>query len=342
MRNLLFVILSLIVLSSCVKDKPSEQVNSAVNMSSSQKVYVINEGNFTSGNASVSYYDPQSKQVIEDLYNTQNNTALGDVAQSMNVINGKYYVVVNNSGKIMVCDQQFKKIDQINGLTSPRFILPITNQKAYVSDYKSNNIHVIDLNTHLKTASVYCPGWTEQMQLIYNKVFVTNMRRNYVYVINTLSDKIEDSVFVGINAGTICLDKRDKIWVVASGDQVNSSGRLTRINALTNQVEQFFEFVIGASPEKICLNKTKDTLYFMSGHIYRMAINDTGLPGTAFIEKGNKVFYGLGINPFDYTIYAADALDYMQKSNIYVFDAKGSQITNFKAGIISNGFYFED
>jgi hypothetical protein len=59
------------------------------------------------------------------------------------------------------------------------------------------------------------------------------------------------------------------------------------------------------------------------------------------VSGNNRVYYGLGVNPRDYTIYAADALDYVQRSNIYIFDNNGNQLSFFKAGIISNGFYFE-
>jgi len=40
-------------------------------------------------------------------------------------------------------------------------------------------------------------------------------------------------------------------------------------------------------------------------------------------------------------VYAADVLDYVQRSQIYIYDTKGKQSSTFKAGIISNGFYFE-
>lgn len=75
-------------------------------------MFVINEGNFGSGNASVSLFDPAKNEVVEDFYKTQNSAALGDVAQSMSRVNDNYYVVVNNSAKILVCDKDFKKRDR--------------------------------------------------------------------------------------------------------------------------------------------------------------------------------------------------------------------------------------
>jgi hypothetical protein len=126
------------------------------------------------------------------------------------------------------------------------------------------------------------------------------------------------------------------------GDKKQSIlARLSRINPLTNQIEISFSFNNGDAPRNLCLNKTKDTLYFLNNDVYRMAISEINLPSSSFINKGNKNFYGLGVNPNDYNIYAADALDYSQKSNIYIFDSYGNEKSVFKAGINANGFYFE-
>ncbi len=334
-------IILLLVFNSCVKDKPVKSPPTAVTFSSSKKVYIINEGPFQSGNGSISLYDVETTHVIENYYKTQNNSEIGNIAQSLSFVNGKFYIVVNNSKKIIVCDSELKKTGEIKELNSPRYILPITNQKAYVSDLYANAISIVDLNLNTKIGSIPCSGKTEKMTLIYNKAFVTNSDREYVYIINTINDLKTDSVFVGKNAGSIILDKNDKIWVLSSGNLQNSVAKLTRINAITNQIESAMSFAQSDYPNNLCTNKTKDTLYFLNDGIFRMSISDNSFPTNPLIAKGNRNFYGLGINPNNYTIYAADALDYSQKSNIYIFDVNGNQKNLFKAGIISNGFYFE-
>src|SRR5690606_23344317 len=113
-----------------------------------------------------------------------------------------------------------------------------------------------------------------------------------------------------------------------------------RINPETNAVEASWEVSSTNFLYKLCLNKTKDTLYFLNDNIYRMSISDNALPTSAFIEKGSKSFYGMGVNPNDYTIYTTDALDYTQKANVYIFKSNGTELKNFKAGVVANGFYF--
>jgi hypothetical protein len=341
-KNILVIALAL-SFTACVKDKPVIDRSGSVQLSNSKKVYVINEGNYMVGNSSVSLYDPGSSQVIEKFYQDQNNgVALGDVAQSLENINSQFYVVVNNSSRIAVCNEQFKLKSVINGFNSPRYILPVSNSKAYVSDLYSNKIHVVNLNTNTISGYIACPGWTEQMAMVYNKVFVTNVKRNYLYVINAINDNKTDSINVGPGAANIVTDKNDKLWVLSSGSQTAGiAPSLKKIDPLTQQVESSFDFAPGELPGSLCFNRTKDTLYYLNAGIFKMDINAGSLPSAPFIPKENRTYYGLGINPNDFAIYASDALDYIQRSNIYVFDAAGHEKSFFKAGINSNGFYFE-
>lgn len=342
MQKSFLILFTFFVFSSCVKDKPNSSAQPQVQLTNARKVYVINEGPFQgSGSGSISLYDPGNNAVIENFYQVQNQAQIGNIAQSLNYINGNYYIVVNNANKIIVCDNQFKKKGQINGLTSPRYILAVTNQKAYVTDLYANAISIVDLNSNTKTGTIPCSGKTEKMVSLYNKVFVTNTERDYVYVINTLIDLIGDSIFVGRGASSLVIDKNDLVWVLASGETSKSAGRLTKINLLNNQVELVMTFALTDSPANICLNKSKDTLFFVNSSIYRMGISETTLPANPFIERGTRNFYGLGVNPNDYTIYAADALDYSQRSQVYIYNADGTARSDFKAGVISNGFYFE-
>lgn len=344
MRSLICIISLSIIFTACVKDKPKDIVQPAVSLSGGHKVYVTNEGKFGDNNASVSLYDPGSGQLISDLYKTQNNNAvLGDVCQSMVKYNNNFYVVVNNSGKIVVVNaDDFKLKGTITGLTSPRYILHITFQKAYVSDLYANAISVIDLNNNVKTGSIPCSGWTEQMVLIYNKAFITNLKTNYVYVVNTTNDQIMDSVNVGINAGSILIDKNSKIWVLSTGDKtISIPGKLSRIDPVSLQVELTLPFAITDVPQLLCTNAGKDSLYYLNSHIYRMDITNGNLPTSSFINNSGNKFYGLSINPFDHTVYVSDAIDYIQKSNIMIYDPNGQLKSTFKAGINASGFYFE-
>lgn len=342
--KLYYVIFISVILSSCIKDKPQEPVKTAVSVNSETKVLVVNEGNFGWGLGTISLYDPSSGAVIADYYQQQNNNGtLGNVCQSITKYNNSYYIVMNNSNKIVVVNaNDFIKRATISGFNSPRYMLPITYSKAYVSDLYAKYIQVIDLNTNTITGSIPCLNGTEEMTLIYNKAFITNTNSNYCYVVNTTNDIITDSINVGKGNSSICIDKNSKVWVLSSGNtSANEAARLTRINSVTLQIEQSLQFNVGESPGKLCINRTRDTLHYLNNGVYQFQISAGILPSTPLINQGSKIYYGLGINPKDYHIYVSDAIDYVQKSKIEIYKPDGSFITKFNAGIISNGFMFE-
>jgi DNA-binding beta-propeller fold protein YncE len=327
-----------------VKDKPQEPGNTVASIQADRKVLIVNEGNFGWGSGTVSLYDPTTGAIVSDYFGQQNNGALlGNVCQSITRHNNNYYVVVNNSNKIVVVNaENFKKTGTINGLVSPRYLLPVTYNKAYVSDLYANFIQVLDLNTNALSGTIPCRNGTEEMISIYGKAYVSNGNSEYCYVVNTMNDIITDSVLVGKGAAGICIDKHSKIWVLSSGDAASAqTGKLSRIDPVSLQIEASWSFNAGESPRNLCINKTRDSLYFLNNGVFQMQINSVALPTSPLISQGSKIFYTLGINPKDYTIYVSDAVDYVQKSKIEIYSPNGTFITKFNAGIISTCFQFE-
>jgi DNA-binding beta-propeller fold protein YncE len=338
MRSLLIV--PLLALGACVKDKPNVAASPAV-IASGKAVYVTSEGNFGSSNAAISQFDPATGNVTDDAYRQVNGTNLGDVAQSMSFVNGSYYIVANGSGKIIRCDGSLLRTAEL-ALPSPRYLIGVTPSKAYVSDYQSGEIAVIDLPSFKKVNSIRCPGWTEQMLMLFDKVYVTNISRSYVYVIDARQDAITDSIFVGEGAASIVSDKDDNVWVLASGPFSGTGhGSLTKIHGSDQKKMMSLDFAAGTSPRFLCRNPSGDMICFVSSDLFRMSVTSTALPTETFISTKGKTVYGLGINPGSGEIFLSDALDYSQRSNIYRYRSDGSLIGYFKAGINSGGFCFE-
>lgn len=341
-RVYIFLVLCTIAFYSCQKDGPPNIPQSKVSVGTSGGVYITNEGNFGSGNAMVSYYNIASGTSVEDLYQPANGAPLGDVCQSMCLFNQSAYLVVNNSGKVVVVNPtSFIATATISGFNSPRYFLPVSNSKAYVTDLYANAVSIVNLSTNTITGKIPCKGWTEELALAYGKAFVTNEYQNKVYVINTSVDSIVDSIQVSYGSNSIVEDKNGKLWVTCGGNQTNIYAGIYRINPITDQVEQSFQFpTLTDSPWRLHINGTNDTLYFLNTNVYRMAISASGLPSSAFITQGTRNFYGLGVDPNLGTIYVADAIDYIQRGEIYRYQPNGTLINNFLAGIIPGDFYF--
>ncbi|GIV27296.1 MAG: hypothetical protein KatS3mg027_1110 [Bacteroidia bacterium] len=333
-----------LIFSACVKDKPTIVSNGNVSIQGLHKVYITNEGNFMYNNASVSLYDPESKQVVCDIFKTQNpDQTLGDVCQSIHKIGNEFYLVVNNSGKVVVLNaDDFKVKQNIMGFVSPRYILPVSFSKAYVSDLYANKIAIVNLITKQITSYIPCTGWTERMIQFYNKVFVTNMYKNYLYVVDVLNDQIIDSINVGKYASGIVLDKNDKLWVLSSGDNnIGQNAVLYQINPINHQIEKYFSFSSNASPHHLIIDSKRENLFFINQDVFKMNINANALPSQHFIASNGRNFYGIAWSNFDDNLYLSDAMDYIQNSTIYRYNKEGQLIHIFKAGINASDFWVE-
>ncbi len=334
-------LLATLIVAGCRKDKPSQPSVEPILAAAGGGVFITNEGNFQYGNASVSYFDFNTHQVIEDMYSSVNSTALGDVCQSLYLYNNKAYLVLNNSSKIEVVDAtSFNRIATISNLHSPRYFLPVSNHKAYVTDLYAGKIHIINLFSNEKTGAIPCPGWTEEMILSYGKVYVTNKSKSFLYIIQTSNDAIIDSISISKGANAIRSDKYGRIWVSCSGGSGSMPG-LYCINPIADTVEKSLLYTTAAnSPWRLSINGSADTLYYLNQHVYRLSIESESLPTSAFIESEGRNFYGLGVDPTNGNIYLADAVDYVQRGWVYRYRSIGTPIDHFNAGIAPNHFYF--
>jgi DNA-binding beta-propeller fold protein YncE len=338
------LLIILLFLFGCKKDKPEppEDIKPPEELTKKHAVLITNEGNFQWGNASVSLYDLSDSKITEDVFMTANQRPLGDVCQSLSFINGRIYIVVNNSGKIEVVNaDDFKSVATITGLKSPRYIKAVSLQKAYVTDFKSDTVSVIDLNTNTVIKHIRCPGFTEQLETAAGKAFITNIHREYVYVVNTSTDNIEDSIKVNYGSNSIVKDRDGKLWVISGGNSQNGiKPALQKINPQNNQIELKLETTAAGGPRKITINGTGDTLYWLQQGVWQLPVISSSLPSAPLISSGNLVFYGLGAAPESGNIYVSDAIDYVQKGKVMVYSQAGQFLYSFNAGINPGHFYF--
>lgn len=343
----IWVVCCISLLFSCKKTELGPQCISCdetpITNTTSSDVLILNEGNFGWSNASISIYNKESHSLHNNVFkNANNGVSLGDVAQSFLQIDDKGYIVVNNSGKIEVVNtNDFKSVATINGFNSPRFMLKINSQKAYVTDLYSSSIQIVNLQSNTIVGNIPTPGWTEQLVLLNDTAYVCDMKNNNILLINANNDQLIDSVKVGISPNSIVLDKNNKLWVLCSGGFSQENARLFQFNPSNRTVEKILTFSnINDSPNSLCTNGNKDELFFINNHVYKVLISDTVIPATPIISTNGNIFYGLGIDPENNDIYVADAVDYVQNGIVFRYTSSGSLITYFTTGLIPSKFWF--
>ena len=327
------------VLNACKKETPETPIEQA---KSGKSVFVLNEGTFNWGNASLDLINTETGTLTEDVFMTANKRPLGDVLQSLTFIDKQAWLVVNNSMKIeRINPENFISTGIIQPLTSPRYLLPLEN-KVYVSDLYADKIHILNRQTGAITGGIKCSGWTEEMLLVNNQVWVCNVRKAKVYVIDPQADVITDSITVGDAPRSIVQDNKGQVWVLCEGKipPGETTGSLWKIDAQSRMVLSSFTFPAKSHPSALCTNADKSSLLFLLNGLYQMPVDAANLPDKPWIEQEQRLFYGLAVNPADNTIWLSDAKDYVQKGEVIQLNPDGTIKTSWKAGVAPRAFYF--
>lgn len=302
-------------------------------------VFVVHEGNFLGGNASLSFLSKYTGVMSNGVFNSVNGIPLGDVGQSMEVYGGKGYIVVNNSGKVEVVNlDDLSSVGTISGLTSPRYIAFVSSTKAYISDLFSGVVSIFNPQTLAVTGGVSIAGQTEQMVVVNNNLIVAGTDADKVYKIDPTTDAITDSVNVGEGPSNLVVDANNRVWVLTNGGWGNEVPKLVRINPTDMSIELTLDFPsVNNYPGNLEINGAGTTLYYVDGQVFQMAISATSLPVTPF---ASAFAYKCGIDPADDVVYISDAGDFNSNGWVYRYQSDGTPIDTFDVGVIPAEYAF--
>ncbi len=270
-------------------------------------ILITNEGQFGSGNGSVSFYSFDEDTVANEIFKAENNRPLGDVVQSLVREDDKVLIAVNNSNKVeIVNSDDFKSIATVE-VIQPRYIA-VDDNKAYVTSWANGGkVYVIDLNSNSITDSAAIGPNPEEILIENNKIYVANNGWGYEQTVSIL--KLSDLSLVktlNIDAygpAQLVKDKNEMIWVLASGqvqyDQnYNVVGHepsaLVQINPNTDEISKHMWLFNEMHPTKLGINKAEDKLYIGGGWgfqgLYAVSITASSAPTSPFIDQQNYGF----------------------------------------------------
>ena len=359
MKKTLFNILLLgIILAfvSCGGDNTeSEDKNIA------KGLFILNEGTFTYANSSLTFYDPEADTVENNLFYKVNLAPLGDVANSMAIDENGMYIVVNNSKYVYKVDGKTLKYEaKLDGLTSPRHIMLINKNKAYLSDQESTGLWIFNPETMQKTGFVETDNTTEKMVRVGNEVVVTNWSNYYqpgtsnstIQFVDIATDQLVDEMAVTAEPHSIVLDKNDNIWVLCSGGYMPPcEPALFCINPKTREIVKRFDFAEGDYPSSMAIDKAGENLFILNGgfgtlDLYKMSVDANELPTTPFVDSQqptansqSMVFSTVTVSE-DGDIYLTDVKNYVQNGDVLRYDSDGNFVTKFEAGIVPGAMMF--
>lgn len=319
-------------------------------------VFVVCEGNYGSSNSSLTWMSETENVYLNEVFRKANDVPLGSQAQSMTIHNNEGWVVVSDSHIIFKIDLgDYTEKGRITGLTKPRYIHFVSDTKAYVTLMNSSRIAIVNPATYSITGYIDLPdmyGSGDAAMMVQDGKYVyVNCwsYQNKIVRIDTTTDTADASLVVGVQPKEMVMDKDKNIWTVCDGggwDQ-NPAGyetpTLVKVDIRSFTVAKRFNLTLGANVGSLAINAAGDRLYWTNNDIYAMDITSTQLPEEPLIEAfpdNAYRFYGLGVNPKTGTIYVADAKDFTQNGQVFIYSTDGVALKSFDTGIAPRFFCF--
>lgn len=344
---ILLILVFAMVLAGCTKSNNSGEFPPI----KTSGVYILNEGNYMAGNASLTWYSPKDGTVVDNAFSKANEGApLGDIPTSMSLYKGEAYITLSNSGKIYVVDPISCKVKRkIIGLSSPRYICFISPSKAYVSNLWSPVIDIINPTTGQITGTVELGegNMAEQFVVIGNNLY-TNLWSNNTKLarIDIASNTLTSTIEVGIQPTCLYLDTNGKLWTLTDGGyEDNPVGyedpQLIRIDPKEMKVEARHTMPREGSSIKMVMDFKGENLYLLNKNVYTQAIIQPQINPSLVVESSSSQnFYALGLDFENQDIYVSDALDYTQNGVVQIYDKYGKHKNSIKAGVVPGNFTF--
>jgi len=341
----LFIVLA--TLGCKKKDSSNNNASSTDNFHNA--IYVACQGQFQHGNSGVTLYNRSTKNVINNVYATQNNNvALGDICQSLTRIGANIYCVINNSNKIEIVDtSKFQHVATVTGLSQPRYMVAVNSNIAYISEWINNDIAVLNLQTNTITQHIPVGNSPEHIFIVGNYAFVANSgayaNDSSVSVINTSTNTVVQTIPTGVNPTDFAQDANGNLWIYCAGQYTSTTnyenGELLCVNPTTYATVKsvplpFYDY----NAPYICFDNTHTNLYVCGNNdIYVQNISVNTFSNQVLVARS---FYGIGVDPTTNILYTANAGNNTSNGFVIRYTNTGQVVDSFQCGIVPGNFLF--
>jgi YVTN family beta-propeller protein len=328
------LLLYVLVLSSCEKE---DMDSGPGNAGYSVGVFISCEGSFNAGNGSISWYDPETGEIVNNLFEKVNGRPTGDVVHSFAIAGDKGVIVANNSQKIEVVDlKSFESVTTITDFSYPRYFLYEGKDAGYLSDGSMDgHVYRIDLQEGIVTDTIEVGSGPEQLVMSGHYLFVANSGGwgydNTVSVIDTRITEVVNTITVGDIPVALVTDRDENIWVLCRGKVVynedwteitdETDSEIVRINVKDMTVDR--RIVTGQkgdyfNPSWLSVSPGGETLYFGEAEgLYAMGIDEHEQPAEPLAGKN---FTAAGIHPGTGNLFALELTDFTSPGLLHIYE----------------------
>lgn len=324
-RELIILAVLSLVLNACHKELGPQAINGSTVLPDSNAVVIVNEGNFQWGNASIGLYHPDLNQYQDGLYRAANGKALGDVLQEVHKIGDRYYLVLNGSNELVICEQNWQELYRKSGQQAP-YRLHYWQGGIWLSDLYQTRIQELDLDGQLQQERTLSAApkqlliWQEMLiiqhqrkleKLSETKGSIENLWQSNHDIKAVLNH--QNQLFIALSNGTL--------WSWADPDS-----NLSFVDSL-NLVEG-----------GLCEGIAKQGFYAYDGDSIYWHSPAQNFKAKGLCQLNCENFYGLAFHAPTKSLFLFDALNYVQPHRVWQIDGQtGRVFQEFSAGALPNG-----
>jgi YVTN family beta-propeller protein len=338
LNNVFFgIFASALLLASCSNDDSIEKDSPLGAYDNG--VLILNEGNFGTPNASVSYISNDLTVFMQDVFGTENSAkVLGDVAQSLSFYEDKAFIVMNNSNTVEVVNRYtFKSIASITeNLKNPRYSVAL-NGKLYVTNSGSKAVTVYDAKTFAYAETIAIGKTSEKIITANGKLYVMNGAYgsgSTVTVINPQSNNAMSVITVENGVNSI-EEKNGSVYVLCGNTTKSKLFKINTNNDTATSIES------ATLTKALNMDIDGDKIYYTKGTgVYAMALNATTFSETPLFSVADNSWSTLyGFNVINGKVYTADANGFTAAGIVKISTTTGTELKTVAAGMGPNSFY---
>lgn len=353
-----FLFTGLILFSGCNEDDPDPVSTSDFD----HGVFVLNEGNFSDSDGSLSFLNLDSLTVINRLFEKINNRPFAGLFQSMRFYEQHGYMI-DQLGRLEV----IRKNDLVSvysvsdGFDIPRYFAAHQNT-GYVTDWgpydmnyenPESTIKVFDLSSMNLIREMETASRPEDVLIVKDKMYVANSATNLVSIYDASDQSLLQELEVSMGPTRFVLDHQENLWVICTGAYI-TTGALDGINTGTDQLIYHLDLTDYPPNGRISIDGSGTRVYYMTetwnpdystlNAVYRVVLIYNGIEplvveAPEMVVSGQN-WYGLGVDPASEIIYVADAAGFQSNGSIYRYAQNGNLIDKYFVGRGPRDFIF--
>ena len=297
------------------------------------------EGNFGADNSSLWYFD-NNDNVLES-----ENNPIGDTGQSMLIDNDKLYVIMNGSGLIHVFNLnpsgiQFNRTINLD-FSGPRY-MEIYNGNAFITEWNTNQIRVLNLENDQTIHTIAVDGMPEQL-IFYDNFFYVSINMNSdwsaaekVLKINPTTYDIEAEYTTAPNPGDMEVIQ-NQIYVSSTfyDSDWNTFHATTKINLIDGS-STIFEYNSDINFMSDIVNVHENLYRATNFGVVQLDLGDLNVISGTEIGNYSDVHSVEFLNNHFYF----GRTDYVAPDDVEVLDTEGNFVNSFPVGAIPGSFVF--